>query len=210
MKVAVFLFNGITPLDAIGPCDALARLPDVSIEFCATRAGMVRSQDGFVGLQADRSLNEVQEADVLLVPGGSREGLGAVLADQAVLGWVAKIHEGTAFTTSVCTGSLILSAAGVTKGQQVATHWRAKDFLSRFGARYSSERVTRSGKLLTAAGVTAGIDLGLTLCGLIAGPDVGAAVELSMEYCPAPPFGGKRATDAPASLVETVGSKLRG
>jgi putative intracellular protease/amidase len=208
MKVAVFLFAGVTPLDAIGPCDALARLPEVSIEFCAPRAGTVHSQDGFVGLQA-RALGEIDEADVLLVPGGSREGLTAVLANQEVLDWVARIHTRTVYTASVCTGSLILGAAGVIKGQAVSTHWRAKDFLPRFGALYSNERVTRNGKLLTAAGVTAGIDLGLTLCGLIGGPEAGAAVELAMEYCPAPPFGGHRFSDAPASVIEAVSTRLR-
>lgn len=208
MKVAVLLFDGVTALDAIGPCDALARLPEVSIEFCAPRPGTVRSQHGFVGLQA-RGLEEVNRADVLLVPGGSREGLAALIANQDVLQWVARIHSGTVYTSSVCTGSLILGAAGLVKGLAVSTHWRAKDFLPRYGAVYSGERVTRSGKFVTAAGVSAGIDLGLTLCGLIAGPALGAAVELAMEYSPQPPFGGCRHADAPESLVAAVSASLR-
>lgn len=209
MQVAFLLYDDMTALDAAGPFDALSRLPDSDIVFCARHAGPVRTQHGFLTWQADRSIDEVAQADVIVVPGGSPRGLKGVMADTAVLDWVRRMHQGTRYTASVCTGSLILLAAGIARGATVSTHWRAKEMVPRLGGVYSAERVTLDGKLITSAGVTAGIDLGLRLCGLLAGDDIGAAVELGMEYAPEPPYGTGNASRATPELRDLVNTALR-
>lgn len=189
MKIAIFLFEGLTVLDAVGPYESLARITDNQIVFVAKTAGAVRSGDGFLALHADVDIREVREADILIVPGGHRNGLMRTLTDPELLTWIRDIDMKSRWTCSVCTGSLILGAAGVLAGRKASTHWRAKDNLPRFGATYSSARVTIDGKYMTSAGVSAGVDMGLELCGLLAGRDIAEAIELSMQYQPRPPFG---------------------
>jgi putative intracellular protease/amidase len=208
-QIAIFIFDGVTALDAVGPYEALSRLPEVSVQFCGKEAGPVRTHNGFLALQADISIYELKRCDILLIPGGSQRALISLLQDKTLIQQIKSLHETTTYTASVCTGSLVLAAAGLAPGAAFATHWRAKDLLARFGASYSSERVTKNGKVLSSAGVSAGIELGLVLCGLIADPAIGAAVELSMEYCPAPPFGGRSASQASADIIELVDSRLR-
>lgn len=209
MQIAIFIFDGVTALDAVGPYEALSRLPEVSVQFCGREAGSVRTQNGFLALQADLSIYDLKRCEILLMPGGSQKALVSLLQDKKLLQQIKNLHETTTYTASVCTGSLLLAAAGLLPGAAFATHWRAKDVLARFGASYSGERVTRNGKVLSSAGVSAGIELGLVLCGLITDPATGAAVELSMEYCPAPPFGGRPASQASAETIELVNSRLR-
>jgi transcriptional regulator GlxA family with amidase domain len=188
MLILIYLFDGVTALDAIGPYESLSRLPDVKIRFVGRRAGPVRTGDGFLTLIAETGINDEIEADMLIVPGGRRAGVQRELSEERVLGWMAVLDDVTKWTCSVCTGSLILGAAGLLEGRRASTHWGARDYLGNFNATYSPERITEDGKYLTSAGVSAGIDLGLRLCAEIAGREMAEAVQLSMEYDPAPPF----------------------
>ncbi|HEX8573029.1 MAG TPA: DJ-1/PfpI family protein [Allosphingosinicella sp.] len=188
MRILIYLFDGVTALDAIGPYESLSRLPGVEIRFVGIRPGPVRTGDGFLTLVADTGINDEIEADMLIVPGGRRSGVQRELGEDRVLGWMAVLDGVTTRTCSVCTGSLILGAAGLLEGRRASTHWGAREYLSHFNATYSADRVTEDGKYLTTAGVSAGIDLGLRLCAEIAGREMAEAVQLSMEYDPDPPF----------------------
>lgn len=204
MLILIYLYDGVTALDAIGPYESLSRLPGVEIRFVGRRAGPVRTGDGFLGLVADTGINDEIKADMLIVPGGRRAGVQAEMGEERVLGWMAVLDEATTRTCSVCTGSLLLGAAGLLEGRRASTHWGARDYLSHFGATYSAERVTEDGKYLTSAGVSAGIDLGLRLCAEIAGREMAEAVQLSMEYDPQPPFDAgdfRKATPERVAMV---------
>jgi transcriptional regulator GlxA family with amidase domain len=210
MLVTIFLFNGVTALDAVGPFEALQRLRDIQIEFVGASRGEKRTGDGFLGLIADKCIDEVSESDVLILPGGAAPGLTETLSDEGVLRWVRKIDRTTKCTASVCTGSLLLGAAGLLSGRSAATHFRARDALAHFGATYSPARLVFDGKYATSAGVSAGIDLGLALCERIAGREIGEAVELSMQYDPHPPFGtGNPSTSATADRLRLIQNSLR-
>jgi transcriptional regulator GlxA family with amidase domain len=208
MRILIYLFDGLTALDAIGPYESLSRLPEVEIGFVARRAGPIRTGDGFLALNADTGIDEESEAGMLIVPGGQREAVRRELGDEMLRTWLRAVDSTTARTCSVCTGSLILAAAGLLDGRRASTHWGARDHLPRFGAIYSPERVTEDGKYWTSAGVSAGIDLGLRLCADIAGRDVAEAVQLSMEYDPAPPFDAGNFADATPERIALV-AKLR-
>ena len=208
MRILIYLFDGITALDAIGPYESLSRLPEVEIGFVGRRAGTVRTGDDFLSLHADSGIDDESSAAMLIMPGGQRDAVRRELGDEALRGWIKAIDATTSRTCSVCTGALILGAAGLLEGRRASTHWGARDYLGRFGATCSGERVTEDGKYLTSAGVSAGIDLGLRLCAEIAGRETAEAVQLSMEYDPDPPFdagGFARATPERIALV----AKLR-
>jgi putative intracellular protease/amidase len=204
MRILIYLYDGITALDAIGPYESLSRLPGVEIRFVGRRAGPVRTGDDFLGLVADTGIKDETEADILIVPGGNRAGVQRELGEERVLGWMAALDDVTKWTCSVCTGSLILGAAGLLEGRRASTHWGARDYLGHFNATYSGERVTEDGKYLTSAGVSAGIDLGLRLCAEIAGRDMAEAVHLSMEYDPDPPFQAGSFKDATPERLAMV------
>jgi transcriptional regulator GlxA family with amidase domain len=204
MRILIYLYDGVTALDVVGPYESLSRLPGVEIGFVARRPGFVTTGDGFLGLSADTGIEQERHADMLIVPGGRRAGVQRVMGDMAVLQWLAALDSTAKRTCSVGTGSLILGAAGLLEGRRVSTHWGARDYLSPFGATYSPERVTEHGRFLTSAGVSAGIDLGLRLCAEIAGPEMAEAVQLSMEYDPEPPSAAgsfKNATPERLALV---------
>jgi transcriptional regulator GlxA family with amidase domain len=204
MRILIYLFDGITALDAIGPYESLSRLPQVEIGFVARRAGLVRTGDGFLSLNADTGIDEESEADMLIVPGGQRDAVRRELGDEALRRWIAAVDATTSHTCSVCTGSLILGAAGLLKGRIASTHWGARDYLAHFGATWSGQRITQDGKYWTSAGVSAGIDLGLALCAEIAGRETAEAVQLSMEYDPDPPFAAGNFADATPERLERV------
>src|SRR5215211_1121657 len=167
MKVAILVFEKLTALDAIGPYEVLSRLPGAEVQFVAKEAGLVRTDTGALGVSADRSIADTELPEILLVPGG--EGNRPLLTDEEVLDWVRAAHEGTTWTTSVCTGSLVLGAAGLLDGVRATSHWAFLDRLARYGAEATSERVVIDGKIVTAAGVSSGIDMALTLAAEIAG-----------------------------------------
>jgi putative intracellular protease/amidase len=202
MKIAILLYEGMTALDAIGPYDVLRQLPEVEIVFVGDRPGVKRTEEQPLGLVADRGFDDVPRADVLVVPGGF--GQEQVMHDRATLEWVRGIHAGSQWTTSVCTGSLILAAAGLLRGLKATTHWAALERLREFGAEPVAERVVEQGKIVTAAGVSAGIDMALRLVARIAGDDYARAVQLGIEYDPAPPFDSGSPAKAPAHVVDAV------
>jgi transcriptional regulator GlxA family with amidase domain len=199
MKIAVVLYDRLTALDAIGPYEVLSRLPGAELAFVATEPGPIRTDNGMLTLIAERSLAEMPRPDIVLVPGGPGEV--AERAGGEVLEWLRAVDETSTWTTSVCTGSLILAAAGLLDGKRATSHWLAMDELRRLGAEAVSERVVFDGKIVTAAGVSAGIDMALTLAAQIAGAQVAQAIQLGIEYDPQPPFDSGSPQKAPAEIV---------
>ena len=207
MRTAILIFDKLTALDAVGPYEVLSRLPGAQLEFVAKEPGPKRTDTGALSLVAERGLGDVApgEVDLLLVPGG--EGNRPLLEDDEVLGWVKEVHSRSEWTTSVCTGALVLGAAGVLGGLRATTHWAFLNRLGDYGATPVSERVVVEGKVVTAAGVSAGIDMALTLAAEIAGPDVAQAIQLGIEYDPQPPFDAGSPAKAPPAIVEFVRSR---
>jgi len=202
MQIAILIFEKLTALDAIGPYEVLRSVPGWEVKFVGSAKGPVRTDSGALGLSADFGLDEVDAADVVLVPGG--EGNRPLMEDEAVLSWLREIDRGSKWTTSVCTGSLVLGAAGLLEGKRATGHWLFRDQLREFGAEPVAERFVEDGKVLTAAGVSAGIDMALHLVGREAGPEVAQAVQLGIEYDPQPPFDAGSPSKAPSEIVELV------
>jgi len=200
MQLAILVFDGLTVLDAVGPYEVLSRVPDLEVVFVGTDAGPKRSDNGMLALIADRSIAEVPTPELVLIPGG--HGELRMRDDDRVLEWLRHAHETTRFTTSVCTGSLVLAAAGLLDGVPATTHWTGMDELARLGAVPVHERVVRAGKIITAAGVSSGIDMALTLAAALTDEETAQAIQLSIEYDPQPPFAAGSTTTAPAHLVE--------
>jgi putative intracellular protease/amidase len=200
MDVAILIFDKLTALDAIGPYEVLQRLPGAEVKFVAAARGPVRTEQGMLGVVADYALDEVTSADVLLVPGGI--GTRPLVEDAPTLEWIRSLDATSEWTTSVCTGSLLLGAAGLLQGKKATTHWRVLDLLSEFGATPVSERVVVQGKVITAAGVSSGIDMALDLAARIAGDDIARAIQLGIEYDPQPPFDSGSVAKASPKVME--------
>ncbi|MFD8671965.1 DJ-1/PfpI family protein [Streptomyces seoulensis] len=207
MQIAVVLYDRFTALDAVGPYEMLARTPDTETVFVAEQAGPVRTDTGKLALVADRSLAEVTSPDVLVVPGGP--GQSALMEHGPLLDWLREVDATSTWTTSVCTGSLLLGAAGLLQGRRATSHWLAVGELTRLGAEPVRERVVTDGKYVTAAGVSAGIDMGLTLLGRLAGDEYAQAVQLANEYDPHPPYDAGSPDKAPAHLVDALCERSR-
>lgn len=186
MLIAIPLFDGFTALDAVGPYEVLSRLPGADLRFVGEKEGPVRSDNAMLALVTDAPLFDVARPDVIVVPGGP--GTRAMVRGGAIVDWVRAVHPHTAWTTSVCTGSLVLAAAGVLDGVEATTHWAALDLLAELGARPVRERVVERGKVITAAGVSSGIDMALRLAAHLADPVTAQAIQLAIEYDPEPPF----------------------
>jgi putative intracellular protease/amidase len=186
MQIAVLLFPRVTALDAIGPYEVLQRLPGADLVFVGQTRGEVRTENGRLGLVVDASLDEVPRPDVVVVPGGM--GTRSLLHHEAIASWLRTAHATTRFTTSVCTGSLLLAAAGVLEGVDATTHWGAMELLGSLGAHPVDERVVERGKIITAAGVSSGIDMALTLAARLTDDVTAQAMQLFIEYDPQPPF----------------------
>ncbi|HEU4462525.1 MAG TPA: DJ-1/PfpI family protein [Solirubrobacterales bacterium] len=202
MKIAILVFDGITALDAIGPYEVLRSVPGWKVQFVGKEKGEVRTDSGALGLSADHAIAEVEAADIVLVPGG--QGNRALLDDEEVLGWLRRLDAGTKWTTSVCTGSMVLGAAGLLEGKRATCHWAFLDDLREYGVEPVQGRYVEDGKVLTAAGVSAGIDMALHLVGQEVGPELAQAVQLGIEYDPQPPFDAGSPDKAPAPIVELV------
>ena len=200
MQIAILTFDGMTALDAVGPAQVLAFLPGASIRWTAADPGPRRTDAG-MSIVADHSLSDVPRPDVVLVPGGL--DMRPVMGDARVLAWLRAAHLTTQWTTSVCTGALVLGAAGLLQGLRATTHWAMLERLSKFGATPVSERVVVEGKIITAAGVSAGIDMALRLAARVAGDTVAQGIQLGIEYDPDPPFAGSAKT-APAAVVDAA------
>ncbi|MFF5447731.1 DJ-1/PfpI family protein [Streptomyces sp. NPDC012888] len=207
MQIAVLLYDRFTSLDAVGPFDTLGRLPGAETVFVAERPGPVRNDSGQLALVADKALDEVTRPDVLVVPGGP--GQSDQMDNAVLLDWLRAVDATSTWTTSVCTGSLLLAAAGLLRGRRATSHWLALEQLPRYGATPTGERVVTDGKYVTAAGVSSGIDMGLTLVGRIAGDRAAQAVQLLTEYDPQPPYDAGSPEKAPADLVEEWRGKSR-
>jgi transcriptional regulator GlxA family with amidase domain len=202
MDIAIPIFDKITALDAIGPYEVLSRLPGATVSFVALEPGPKRTENGMLALVADRSLDELPAPDVIVVPGGF--GTRALAHDQAMLGWLREAHKTSLWTTSVCTGALLLAAAGILDGLRATTHWLQYDLLRPYGVTPVAERIVREGKIITAAGVSAGIDMALMLAGEIAGLELAHGIQLGIEYDPEPPFKGGSPLTAPPEIIELV------
>src|SRR5205085_2995402 len=198
MNIAIPIFDRLTALDAVGPYEVLSRLPGATVHFIAQTPGPKRTETEMLALTADRALDELPEPDVIVVPGGF--GTRALMHDETMLEWLRRAHDGSQWTTSVCTGALLLAAAGILDGLEATTHWLALDILTEYGAIPVSRRVVRQGKVITAAGVSAGIDMALMLAAEIAGPKVAQAIQLGIEYDPDPPFVGGSTSTAPREI----------
>jgi transcriptional regulator GlxA family with amidase domain len=207
MQIAIVLFDRFTALDAVGPYETLVRLPDAELVFVAEETGPVRTDTGALAITADRTLAEVPSPDVVVVPGGP--GQFAQMENETLFDWLRTADRTSTWTTSVCTGSLLLAGAGLLEGRRATSHWLALDFLKRYGAEPTGERVVIDGKYVTAAGVSSGIDMGLTLVGRIAGDEHAQAVQLMTEYDPQPPYDAGAPHKAPAHLVEEIRANSR-
>jgi transcriptional regulator GlxA family with amidase domain len=201
MQIAILSFDDITVLDAVGPYEVLSRIPGATVSWVSSTPGLKKAKGGLT-LMADCSLADVPNPQIVLVPGGS--GVDSVMQQPAVLEWIRNAHETSLFTTAVCTGSLVLGAAGLLKGLKATTHWNYRDRLAAFGADVVPERVVREGKIVTAAGVSAGIDMALRLVQWMAGDKAAQAIQLGIEYDPAPPFDAGSPEKAPPEIVEMV------
>jgi transcriptional regulator GlxA family with amidase domain len=202
MDIAILIFDKITALDAVGPYEVLSRLPGATVTFVAAEPGQYRTENGMLALTADRAFAEMPRQDVIVVPGGF--GTRALLRDEPTLNWIREANHRTMVTASVCTGSLLLGAAGLLHGRKATTHWLLLDKLREFGAEPVSERIVEDGKLLMAAGVSAGIDMALALAARLAGQQVAEAIQLGIEYDPQPPFKCGSTKTARPEIVELV------
>lgn len=207
MDIAMLLFPGMTALDFIGPHEVFRGLPGVRIHRVAAKAGPILSDSG-VTLLADHPLDAVQKADILFAPGAL--DVSAAAKHPQTLEWFRRLNETSRWTSSVCTGSLILGAAGLLRGVRATTHWSAMNSLADLGATPVAERVVEDGKFITGAGVSAGIDMALTLAARIAGEPVAQAIQLGIEYDPDPPFQAGSPKTAPPEVLAAVTARLSG
>jgi putative intracellular protease/amidase len=202
MQIAALVFDAITPLDIVGPIEVLARMPGAEIVIVGRQRGPVRDPRTHWTLTAEASIAEVLRPDVLVLPGGA--GVRPLCTDEAILEWLRGAHGTTSWTTSVCTGSLLLGAAGLLRGLTATTHWASREALEQFGARYVEERVVQQGKIITSAGVSSGIDMALTLVAKMAGDDTAKGIQLSIEYDPQPPFNCGAPSKAEPAVLDRV------
>jgi transcriptional regulator GlxA family with amidase domain len=204
MQIAIFVYDRFTALDAIGPYEVLSRLPGASVVFTGQRTGPVMTDAGGLSVLAEASISEVPHPDIVVVPGGPGQATKPQLEDGQVHEWLRLVDQHTTVTASVCTGSLILAAAGLLTGRRATSHWLALERLADYGVQPVSERVVIDGTYITAAGVSAGIDMALALAGRIAGRETAEAIQLMMEYDPRPPYNAGSPRTAPADLVATM------
>jgi putative intracellular protease/amidase len=208
MDIAILLYDRLTALDAVGPYEVLSRLPDATVTFVAEQPGPKRTDTDQLALVAAASLAELAAPDIVLVPGGP--GQKALMDGGPVHDWLRAAHETSTWTTSVCTGSLILAAAGLLDGRRATSHWLALEELGRLGVDAVGGRVVfENGKIVTAAGVSAGIDMALALAARVANDQVAQAIQLGIEYDPQPPFDAGSPERAPAEIVAALRARAR-
>jgi putative intracellular protease/amidase len=209
MQIAFLIYEGLTALDIIGPYETLGRIGDVDVRFVAKKPGKVKVDTGAFSFCTEYGLNDVPRPDVFVVPGGAA-GTFAAAQDEEILSWIREAHLHSTFTTSVCTGSLILGAAGLLKGLSATTHWAAKSLLADHGALYTEERVVREDRIVTAAGVSAGIDMALFLIAELESDDAARQIQLAIEYDPQPPFDAGSPAKAGEELMQAALRRLTG
>jgi putative intracellular protease/amidase len=202
MQIAYLLYDRFTALDITGPHDVFNSVPGNQSIFVAETPGPIRNESDTLSMVADASIDEVTSPDIVVIPGGFGNRL--LLEHEPLDEWIRSVHETSTWTTSVCTGSLLLAAAGLLDGVPATTHWLARDLLAELGAEVVPDRVVEHGKIVTAAGVSSGIDMALTLVQRINGDDVAKAVQLGIEYDPEPPLDAGSPEKAPDPIVELV------
>jgi putative intracellular protease/amidase len=207
MDIVIYLFDGITALDAVGPYEVLTRLPGARVRFVGPERGTARTDNGALAMVCDAGRDEIERADVLLMPGGF--GTRGLEGDEALLEWIRRIDRTTTTTMSVCTGAMVLAAAGLLEGREATTHWISLERLAEYGAIPTEQRVVTSGKYLTAAGVSAGIDMALEFAARVAGDELAMSVQLGIEYDPSPPFDCGSVRKAPPAVVESIRARFR-
>lgn len=208
MQVAILLYPGMTTLDAVGPYEVLRFMPDCEMRFVSAKPGPVVTDSGVLVLGATHSYEETPNPDVILVP-GSEACTATAMADADLVQWVSAAHEGSRFTASVCSGALILGAAGILRGKPATTHWIAQSRLATFGATPDRDkRIVRSGRIITAAGVSAGIDLGLYIVGEICGRERAERIQLLIEYDPQPPFDSGHPSKASKAVLAAARDEM--
>jgi putative intracellular protease/amidase len=202
MNIAIPIFDRLTALDAVGPYEVLSRLPGAKVQFLAESPGPKRTETRMLALTADHALDELPDPEVIVVPGGF--GTRALMENEAMMAWLRAAHEQSQWTTSVCTGSLLLAAAGILDGLEATSHWLEIETLRQYGVTPVARRVVEQGKVITAAGVSSGIDMALMLAARIAGDEIAQAIQLGIEYDPEPPFDSGSEAKAPAEIVDLV------
>jgi transcriptional regulator GlxA family with amidase domain len=207
MDIAIPIFDRFTALDAIGPYEVLSRLPDARVTFIAQETGPYKTDNGMLTIVAEARLDEHQHPEIVVIPGGT--GTRPLMADASMLDWIRGAHETSTYTTSVCTGSLLLGAAGVLEGLDATTHWLELETLDKLGARSTSKRVVEQGKVITSAGVSSGIDMALLLASRIAGDEFAQGIQLLIEYDPQPPFDAGSKEKAPPETVQLIETMAR-
>jgi transcriptional regulator GlxA family with amidase domain len=206
-QIAILLFEHFDVMDVAGPYEVLRLIPNARVSFVSTSRGAIRSEGDGLALVADQLLSDVPHPDVVVVPGGSGE---LRVRDDAQIGaWLRDAHAADAWVVSVCTGALVLGAAGLLRGKRATTYWMAIDELAQFGATALRERYVFDGKLVTSAGVSAGIDMALALAAALRSQKVAEAIQLSIEYAPKPPFETGSPATAPSELVTHLRSNSR-
>jgi transcriptional regulator GlxA family with amidase domain len=209
MQIAIVLYPGLTALDAMGPYEVLWRLPDTELRFVGAEPGPVVADSGVLYLGVTHTYAETPSPDIVLVP-GSGPRTATMMADKQLTDWLRQVHETTLWTTSVCTGAMILAAAGILVGLPATTHWYTQPGMAALGAKpQPGERIVHSGKIATAAGVSAGIDLGLWLAGQIAGRESAETIQLIIEYDPQPPFDSGHPSKASEPVLGRAKTLLR-
>jgi putative intracellular protease/amidase len=207
MDIAILIYDRFTALDAVGPYEVLSRLPDAKVTFVAEHAGPVLTDTRRLTLLVETAIEELPHPEIVLIPGGP--GQVAMMDDGVVHSWLRAADATSTWTASVCTGSLILAAAGLLAGKRATSNWQALEQLGSFGANVVPERVVFDGKYATSAGVTAGIDMAFGLAAKIAGVQVAQTIQLGLEYDPEPPFDAGSPAKAPAEIVEAVRARSR-
>ncbi|MEX0300225.1 MAG: DJ-1/PfpI family protein [Kordiimonas sp.] len=206
MKIAILLYPNFTALDAIGPYEILAHIPGNEVMFVAKDKGLITADSGVLTIEAKHSMDDVQTCDMLLIPGG--EGEFSARKETKTIEWIKQMHETSRFTTSVCTGSMLLAKAGILNGLNATSHWAAEKWLPEYGATYQADRWVEEGKIITAAGVSAGIDMALHIAAKVYGEDVAKMVQLMTEYDPQPPFDSGSVAKADPRAVAMLSKRF--
>lgn len=201
LEIVIYIYHGMTMLDAIGPYEILRNIGGVNIKFVAKQKGEITADSQFVHLNAKYGIDDVSKADILLIP-GSTIAFIREMKDKNTLNWIKKINETTQKTVTVCTGSIILAATGLLEGRKATSHWKPINLLAEFGAIPTRERIIEEGKFLTAAGVSAGIDMAIYLVNILKGEKAAKAAQLSIEYDPRPMYNSGNYLTADKEIIK--------
>ena len=201
MKIAILLFDNFTALDVVGPYEVLSHIPGSKIYFTAEKNGLYKNSKG-IGIPADYSLNEIEDPEIVVIPGGF--GIDAILDNKVILNWLNSVHEKSRWTTSVCSGSILLASAGILNGRRVTTHWNRVEQLKKYPVEFVKERYVKDGKIITSAGVSAGIDMALYLTSLVINEKFAKLIQLAIEYDPKPPFDSGSPDKASKEIIDMI------